>query len=218
MIPGKPVKRRVIVSIDGFNLYFGIRDSGLGKYLWLDLCAFSKSLLKDGQELAAVKYFTSRVSAPESKRKRQLAYLDALKTLDPALLSIQYGNFQVAPFTCHQCGKDPSVSNEKKTDVNIAVSMLTDAYRSECDVALLVSADSDLCPAVEAVRVVSPDTTVIACFPPGRASKELAASAHGCYPIGKGKLSQSQFPGVVRTSSGFELRKPAWWDDPSYPG
>ncbi len=97
-MPGMPVAQRVVVYIDGFNLYFGIRASGLGRYLWLDLCAFAHDLLQNGQQLVAVRYFTSRVSGPESKRKRQGAYLDALATLDAALLSIAYGNYQVAPF------------------------------------------------------------------------------------------------------------------------
>src|ERR1035437_3211190 len=89
-MPGMPVPQNVVVYIDGFNLYFGIRSSGLGRYLWLDLCSFAKSLLRDGQRLSAVKYFTSRVASPESKRKRQAAYLDALNALDPSLLSIAY--------------------------------------------------------------------------------------------------------------------------------
>ena len=41
---------------------------------------------------------------------------------------------------------------EKETDVNIAIAMLTDAVRDVYDIALLVSADSDLRPAVGAVK------------------------------------------------------------------
>ena len=37
---------RVIVYIDGFNLYFGIREKFGKKFLWLDLIKLSKSLLK----------------------------------------------------------------------------------------------------------------------------------------------------------------------------
>src|SRR5258708_6794882 len=117
-MPGKPVYERVIVYIDGFNLYYGMRESGLGRYLWLDLCLFSKNLIQQGQSLIAVKYFTSRIARPESKRKRQVAFLDALGTLDPALLSIGYGNYQSAPFTCPQCDRESDVQNEKQTDVN----------------------------------------------------------------------------------------------------
>ena len=215
-MPGMPVPQNVVVYIDGFNLYFGIRSSGLGRYLWLDLCSFAKSLLRDGQRLSAVKYFTSRVASPESKRKRQAAYLDALNALDPSLLSIAYGNYQLSLFTCQKCGVPSDIYSEKQTDVNIAVAMLTDAFQGRFDVALLVSADSDLCPAVSSIRSLFPTKQVVACFPPGRASKELSSVSSACYTIGRGKLSQNQLPRSVNLASGFELIKPALWDSVDY--
>lgn len=215
-MPGLPVPDRVAVYIDGFNLYFGMRGSGLGRYLWLDLCAFAKNLLKDGQQLVAVKYFTARVSRPESKRKRQNAYLDALGTLDATLFSIAYGNYQENQTVCARCGEPSDVPNEKQTDVNIAVGMLTDAFKDLFDVALLVSADSDLCPVVKAILALHPSKRVIAMFPPGRASKELAGTASGCVNIGRAKLSQSQFPNKVTVGSGYELIKPELWNTDDY--
>lgn len=224
LMPGMPAKQRVIVYIDGFNLYFGIRADGLGRYLWLDLCAFSRGLLKEGQVLVGVKYFTSRVSSPPEKRARQAAYLDALGTLDPGLLSITYGNYQEAPFTCFHCGRVSISPSEKKTDVNIAVAMLSDAFRNTFDVALLVTGDSDLrayserClrPAVEAVHSISDQKRVVVCSPPSRVSKELIAVAHGHYVIGRARLRDSQLPNPVDLRSGFQLRKPSLWDDPEY--
>jgi hypothetical protein len=215
-MPGQPVLERVIVYIDGFNLYFGIRSSGFGRYLWLDLCAFSKSLLRPGQTLVAVRYFTSCISGPEAKRKRQAAYLDALRTLDQSLLSMAYGNYQLTPFKCNHCGGESDVPNEKQTDVNIAVRMLADAFSNLFDIALLVSADSDLCPAVSTIRRLFPDKRIVACFPPGRASKELASVVSARYTIGRAKLKDNQFPPVVETAGGFRLQKPALWDEPEY--
>jgi len=214
--PGKPLDHRVAVYIDGFNLYFGVRGSGLGKYLWLDLCAFSNSLLKERQRLVAVKYFTARIARPESKRQRQNTYLDALSTLDAGLFSIAYGNYQQNPITCSQCGQSSDVPSEKQTDVNIAVAMLTDAFQNAFDVALLVSADSDLCPVVTAIRTLFPTKQVIAMFPPSRASKELAKVASASFNIGKTKLAQSQFPDAIQLPNGFLLKKPGLWNDAEY--
>jgi uncharacterized LabA/DUF88 family protein len=215
-MPGLPVQDRAAVYIDGFNLYFGIRESGLGRYLWLDLCAFSQNLLKGSQELVAVKYFTARIARPESKRRRQNAYLDALGTLKEDLFSVAYGNYQQNQSTCQRCGLPSDVPNEKQTDVNIAVAMLADAFQDTFDVALLVSADSDLCPVVSSIRSLFPKKRVIAMFPPGRASKELKGSASACFTIGRAKLHQSQFPDVVQMANGFELRKPDLWNSPEY--
>ncbi|HOQ45249.1 MAG TPA: NYN domain-containing protein [Bryobacteraceae bacterium] len=215
-MPGKRTPERVIVYIDGFNLYYGIRGSGLGRYLWLNLCSFSQKIIKPHQELRAVRYFTSRVAKPESKRKRQSAYLEALQTLDRSMLSITYGNYQSAPFKCRHCARHSEVQNEKQTDVNIAVAMLVDAFRDRFDKALLVSADSDLCPAIEAVHCLFPAKRVVVCFPPGRASKELAKVSGSCYRISRATLRQCQMPPIIETANGFKLRKPEYWDSPAY--
>ena len=52
---------RVISYIDGFNLYFGLKDKGWKRYYWLDLAALSGALLKPGQTLESTHYFTARL-------------------------------------------------------------------------------------------------------------------------------------------------------------
>ena len=94
--------------------------------------------------------------------------------------------------------------------------MLTDAFKDRFDVALLVSADSDLCPVVSSIRTLYPPKRVIAAFPPGRASKELAGIASGCFNIGRGKVSPNQFPDVITLPNGFALRKSALWETETY--
>jgi uncharacterized LabA/DUF88 family protein len=46
---------------------------------------------------------------------------------------------------------------EKRTDVNIAVSMLDDAYQDACDQFVLISGDSDLVPGVSTIRTRFPN-------------------------------------------------------------
>ena len=57
-----PTSNRVITYIDGFNLYFGLQSQGWERFLWLDVQALSRNLLKPDQTLARTKYFTSRVA------------------------------------------------------------------------------------------------------------------------------------------------------------
>jgi hypothetical protein len=59
------MKKRVITYIDGFNLYYGLKEKGWKRYYWLDIRKLSESLLKPWQELNEVKYFTARISAGE---------------------------------------------------------------------------------------------------------------------------------------------------------
>ena len=82
---------RVIVYIDGFNLYFGILDAGYNNYKWLDLDLLVKNLLQPNQDLQEIKYFTSRISNNPDKQKRQSTYIEALETTG---VKIFYGHYQ----------------------------------------------------------------------------------------------------------------------------
>ncbi len=64
---------RVVAYIDGFNLYFGLKAGHGRKYLWLDLEALAESLLRPGQELREVKYFTARLRDDPEGGRRQSA-------------------------------------------------------------------------------------------------------------------------------------------------
>ena len=52
--------RRVTAYIDGLNLYYGLRDKGWRRYYWLDVRRLIENLLKPGQALGEVHYFTTR--------------------------------------------------------------------------------------------------------------------------------------------------------------
>ena len=69
---------RVAAYVDGFNLYYGLKARHGRKYLWLDLQALAESLLRRGQTLEKVVYFTARVRNDPDGEQRQSDYLDAL--------------------------------------------------------------------------------------------------------------------------------------------
>jgi uncharacterized LabA/DUF88 family protein len=211
LMPGKPVAERVIAYIDGFNLYFGMRDAGYHRYFWLDLQKLADGLLREGQELRCTKYFTARISGPSDKQGRQSTYLDALGTLDKNTFKMAFGKYQATPTFCNRCNSSFITSNEKMTDVNIAVAMMEDAFGNEFDTAILVSADSDLCGPVRAIRRLFPNKRVVVAFPPRRRSAELERYATATIVIGKGKLANSQFPDVVYGKDGFQLLRPPKW-------
>lgn len=100
---------------------------------------------------------------------------------------------------------------EKKTDVNIAVEMLADAYQDAFDVALLMSADADLAAPVTAVRTLFPKKRVIVAFPPGRSSANLRSLASAAIPIGRGTIAKSLFPRNAMTQGGYVVSRPPSW-------
>ena len=200
---------RVIAYVDGFNLYFGLKSSGWRRYYWLNLQELARNLLKSSQRLVYTKYFTARVSQPPDKQKRQTIYIEALQTLHDFV--IFYGKYQLNPRECRHCGFRDKVPNEKMTDVNIAVELMTDAFQDRFDTALLISADSDLTPPAAAVRRLFPSKRIVIAFPPNRSSLALKTVAHACFMIGRRRIAQSLFPPEVRKPDGFVLERPASW-------
>ena len=94
-------KERVIVYVDGFNLYFGLLEAGFNNYKWLNIKKLSDNLINDGQEIIEIKYFTSRVSNNPDKQKRQTTYIEALESVG---IKIFYGHYQRDTTECRQCG------------------------------------------------------------------------------------------------------------------
>jgi uncharacterized LabA/DUF88 family protein len=201
---------RVAAYVDGFNLYFGLKDKYARRYLWLDLQALAESLLRHDQTLVQVTYFTARVRGDAGSQQRQSDYLDALVSYS-RMVSVVDGRFQQKQRQCRQCGASWSVYEEKETDVHIAVSLVEDGVKDRYDTALLVSADSDLCPAVRAVKRLRPGKRIIAAFPPRRNSDDLKKAVDGYLSIADATVRQSQLPESVVTATGITLSRPKRW-------
>ncbi len=207
-IPPEP-PRRVIAYVDGFNLYFGMRESGWQRYYWLNIQRLASLICPRETTLIEVKYFTSRILLPPAKQRRQNTYLEALEAATSC--QIIYGNYNIESLHCDFCDTESLVPKEKMTDVNIAVEMMKDAFQDRFDVATLISGDSDLTPPVMAIRQLFPDKSVVVCFPPNRTAKELKQKASGTYNITRVNLRDSQLPDEVTKPNGFILRRPIKW-------
>lgn len=200
--------KRVNFYIDGFNLYYGMIGGGYKHCKWLDIHLFAETLKNSSQTLNKVKYFTSRINNDIEKQKRQNTYLDAIATKP---IEIIYGEFRTNWMNCRGCGSGWYDSKEKKTDVNIAVNVITDAYKNDYDVAIIVSGDSDLVPPVRAVRELFQDKEVRIVFPPTHESGDLKKAASNSFKIGVNKLEVSQLPKEVTNKYGEIFTKPKEW-------
>lgn len=200
---------RVIAYVDGFNLYFGLKSKGWYRYYWLNIQLLAQNLLKPNQILLLTKYFTARITSPPDKQRRQATYLEALETLKD--FQILYGKYQLNPRQCSHCGFQDEVPNEKMTDVNVAVEMLKDAYQDKFNVALLISADSELVPPIKAVRDLFPKKRVVLASPPGCYSADLANAADKSFVIGRARMARSLFPEEVEKEDRHVLRCPPSW-------
>lgn len=201
---------RVKAYVDGFNLYHGLKARHGRKYLWLDLQELVTRLLKPAQPLIEVQYFTARVRNQPESEQRQTAYLEALAAHCP-LVNIVHGRFQKKTHKCRSCGSPQVSYQEKETDVSIAVQLVEDGVRDVFDTALLISADSDLCPAVRSLKRVSASKRIIAVFPPQRHSEELRKATDGLVKINDVSIRNSQLPPTVVKAPGVTLARPKYW-------
>ena len=206
---------RTHVYVDGFNLYYGALRGTSWK--WLDLPALFAEVLQAHHDIATVKYFTARVSSlPDdpSKPQRQDVYLRALCHYRPEV-EVYYGHFLSHPVRAPLAqprGTQRTVeiirTEEKGSDVNLAVHLLNDAWLDTYDCAVLVSNDSDIAEAMRLVR--QQHEKQIGLLTPGtrKPSHQLLKHADFARHIRPGALRRSQLPDPIPETN---IRKPARW-------
>ncbi len=207
------MKLRTYVYIDGFNLYYRcLKGTG---YKWLDLYRMAELLLPaEKHEITKVKFFTARIDArggDVDAPLRQDVYLRALEAYRPQV-EIIYGHFLSHP-AMRPCAPPATgwanvlLTEEKGTDVNLAVHLLNDAWLNKYDCAVVVSNDSDL---AEAMRLAKEQSKLIGWMVTGKQhpSQVLAKIAHFRKPIRNHLLSSSQLPANI---PGTTITRPSVW-------
>lgn len=206
---------KTIVYVDGFNLYYGaVKDT---PFKWLNIHRLCELLLPKDQILG-IKYFTARIisrSDDPQKHIRQQVYLRALRTLPN--LEIIYGHYSEHNKWMRLANPPPGGPNfvevirtdEKGSDVNIAVNLLHDGYQGKYELAVLITNDSDL---LSAIQIVQNDLglKVGILNPQQHPSKVLKKEALFIKDIRPGILRASQFPDTMTDKRG-SFYKPKEW-------
>lgn len=196
-------KQKIIVYIDGFNLYYGIRTLGQF-YKWLDIRALATSFVESNDVTISVKYFTTKLNGRNEQSDRQGIYLDALSKHCEKVKIIK--GYFIKSRKCKNC--NVKNNEEKQTDVNIACEILQDCYENNFDIAYLVSGDSDLVAPIE--KTLTLGKTVIIAFSPNRKSKELIKVASNHFHIDENCLKKCQLPNEITTKRN-PLKRPEKW-------
>jgi hypothetical protein len=90
--------------------------------------------------------------------------------------------------------------------------LVADAAASASDIALIVSADSDLCPAIRTARTLNPKRRMIAAFPPRRSSFEIRSLIRKPLTLAAADIRNSLLPEVVTDPVGGRVHKrPGKW-------
>ena len=231
--------KRAIVYLDGYNFYYGcLRDS---EYKWLDIVQLFRDILRirDPEiSLVKVKYFTSPALARYARHgadseKAQTCYHNALKQrYNKNKFEIILGKHDLEAVELPKAIKgnnkiDRNVKErvwkpvEKKTDIQIAISMYADATQNQCDIIVLCTNDSDMEPVFQ--RILTDYPTIEIGFvaaarsstngtPAGRqANKSLKKLAHWTRQyIQDAELTAAQMPTTINTGRGT-VSKPLYW-------
>ena len=203
------IPKRVIVYVDGFNLYHALDDLNQDHLKWLDLWSLSEKLIaKNGLEtIVAVKYFTAFATwRPESLRLHQ-KYVAALKARN---VTVILGRFKEKRNRCKSCGVQYISHEEKETDVNIGSHLISDGLRNRYDRAIVISADTDLNGVVDLARQETDEKIIHLVTPPGRHSRNRAA----LFAITRGRIKQSLLPETCQTKEGKTIVRPTKYQPP----
>ncbi len=203
------------VYIDGFNLYYGLKNRW-PEYKWLDIQSFCQSLLPQ-HHLNRIRYFTARVQNPRPAQN-QRAYLRALETL-PKVVN-HYGYFasrDVQMPLSNPPASEPSLvsvrrSEEKQSDVNLATYLLLDCFRNDCTEAAIITNDSDLATPIQVVRdelkvrvgIINPQHRKF------RSTLLSQAASWKFQDINRRHFRDNQFPPTITDAAGT-FSKPSGW-------
>lgn len=211
---------RYCFYIDGFNVYHSLNDDCFAqrkqqhkpnykyrKYKWLNYHNLAFNVVGPKDTIVNIYYFTAFAKWKRNSVLRHKEYIKALRTKN---IKIIHGRFMKKYINCHNCGTDFLTHEEKGTDVNIALQLLQDAIDNIYDRAVIVSSDSDLLPAIEAVHRYAPDKEVGVMFPIGRRSYHLEEGADFKRKMTEKLLQKSQFPDELQVGTST-IAKPNHW-------
>jgi len=209
--------KKVIFYFDGFNFYNGLKDQAeiepvWKTYYWIDIVKLCNQFFSEGDSIISVKYYTSK-PINKYKSSRQAAFLGANKLINGENFTILHGqNISKNVLCLASCGKVFTTLEEKRTDVNIAINMLLDCIHDRVDTLILVSADSDQIPTIQAIKNEYPQKKVKVYFPPRRDSYDLT---NLCNPVvfldrHETKFKAAIMPGIVE-KDGKKYTRPENW-------
>jgi len=209
---------KVDFIIDGFNLYHTLKHNKPTR--WLDLTSFCKSYLPNISKDAKVGkiYFFSASPThmspkpydPNSKVGKHKNYITVLE--DTGVI-VQLGRFKKKEikYTKHnKVNVTIHKHEEKETDVAIGVKLF-ELMHNNADAVALVTGDTDLCPAIKAVKNNFPNKKVINILPFRSISRQLSQLCDQKSKTKEGRYLNNQLPSKITLKNGEVIEKPVNW-------
>ncbi|VDS07906.1 6-hydroxy-3-succinoylpyridine 3-monooxygenase HspA [Paracoccus haematequi] len=204
--------KRTIVYVDGFNLYHALDELRDDSLKWLCLRRLSESFLRHDEELKQVKYFSAYATWMPDAHARHRDYVQALMAEGVKFVE---GNFKKKSLKCRTCSSQYWTHEEKETDVNIAIHLVRDTLQDSYDRAIIISADTDMCSAIDMARQLSGTKQVDVIAPPGRFAR--SRSLKPLLEIQKGRLKKCRLNETYDLGKGKTVSAPVKYRLPFQP-
>lgn len=193
------------IIIDGFNFYHSIKPLPR-QFRWFDYLSYCHHFLRKNDIICSINYCTALAEWRPESAKRHRIFIKACEAFG---IKTVLGKFKRKSFRCEECGADLFRHEEKETDVNIALT----AYRlaAKHEQIIIVSGDSDLIPALRAIKEDYCNVRVGIIFPYNRHTRELEAAADFHHKTKKAILDNFLLPTVIWKPEGEKITCPDSW-------
>lgn len=220
IMPNENPRLRVACFVDGFNLYHAIdelrdnRDRPLNFLKWVNLRSLAEKLIVPSKEVITDVYYFSAIAdwLPEASARHGV-YLKALESVN---VHLRLGNFKRKHRKCKNCGDTWIGHEEKESDVNLALQMLNEAWIGSFDKAIVMTADTDIVPAIKMIRERFPEKNIVSAIPEKRFGNalELQQACTSAQRIKQQQIETSLFPASIQLADGTMLSRPPKYTPP----
>lgn len=215
---------KIAFFVDGFNLYHAIdKNFKANKYKWLNLRLLAENIKKPEEKIKNILYFSAYCSWNKEKKDKHKLYVRALSSVGVRLIKGSFCNVEKS-FTKT---KNEVVSSdkifdelpnnlvfktyeEKKTDVNIAVSLIEEAISENYDVFYILSADSDFAPALKYIKKHHRKIKLVSVLPPKSSGYKIKQVCDNQIYLTEDLLKKSLFNNEIKIGESI-LEKPLNW-------
>lgn len=204
---------RGAIYCDGFNMYHAVDDLHQPYLKWCNLHRLG-SLIARGHAKSIEKavFCTAYFPGDHGKRVRHEAFVKALAFVG---VETRLGHTTTEPMSCVACERRWDAPREKKTDINLALAIMEDAFDNVFDVAFLVTADTDQASTVKMFKRRFPQKKIINVVPPGREpSKHLGNLCHSTIKLKAQQLDDCALPHAVTAEGQRTIYRPHEYDPP----
>lgn len=206
---------KIVFFVDGFNLYHALDHFPSGpdhsryhKYKWLSLAKLASLYVTKKDRIEEILYFTTLATWDPAKVARHKTFIKAQENEG---VTVVYGEFKRKEKRCPLCHTNFWTFEEKQTDVNIALRLFQLAVQDRFEKAIIISGDTDLIPAVKAVKATFPGKQIGVVLPIGRASEDFKKEADFHYKMKEKHLQSSRYADTIALTDGTVLTCPPRW-------